>query len=100
MRLKDFEIKVIRNAVNKCFGSDAKILLFGSRVCEDKKGGDIDLLVESDQNPAESFRNKIRTLTEIQMKLGEQKIDLIVTANSEKDERLIVREAFRTGKLL
>ena len=29
------------------FGNDSKLYLFGSRVYDDKKGGDIDLLLES-----------------------------------------------------
>ena len=100
MRLRDYEISVIKNAVSNCFGPKAKVSLFGSRVNNSKKGGDIDLLVEADIITSDIYINKIRVLTEIQMKLGEQKIDLIVTENPEEDSRLVVKEALRTGQIL
>ena len=100
MRLRDYEITVIKDAVNNCFGSRAKVSLFGSRLNDSKKGGDIDLLVETCVITPDIYRNKIRTLTEIQMKIGEQKIDLIVTGNPEEDTRSVVKEAIRTGQEL
>ncbi|MCK5201511.1 MAG: nucleotidyltransferase domain-containing protein, partial [Spirochaetales bacterium] len=80
-----------------CFGPTAKVSLFGSRIDDSKKGGDIDLLIEANIISSDIYINKIRVLTEIQMKLGEQKIDLIVTENPEEDSRLVVKEALRTG---
>jgi predicted nucleotidyltransferase len=100
MRLRDYEIIIIKDAVHNCFGSLAKVSLFGSRLNDSKKGGDIDLLVEIGVITPDIYRNKIRTLTEIQMKLGEQKIDLIVTVNPEEDTRMVVKEAIRTGREL
>ena len=46
MRLKDFEIRAIKEAV-RSMDSKAKVYLFGSRVDDTKKGGDIDLLIIS-----------------------------------------------------
>ena len=100
MRLRDYEILVIKDAVSKFFGSMAKVSLFGSRVDDSKKGGDIDILVETDTISSDSYMNKIRVLTEIQLKLGEQKIDLVITGNPEEDSRLVVKEAVRTGQKL
>ena len=100
MRLRDYEISVIKDAVNNCFGPTAKVSLFGSRIDDSKKGGDIDLLIEADIISSDIYINKIRVLTEIQMKLGEQKIDLIVTENPKEDSRLVVKEALRTGQKL
>ena len=97
MRLKEHEITVIKNAVKNSFGPDSKITLFGSRINDSKKGGDIDLLVETDENNREAFTKKIKAITEIQMKLGEQKIDMIVTDNILNNKRLIVQEAAATG---
>jgi len=37
----------IRTAVAETFGEDANIWLFGSRVDDNKRGGDIDLLIET-----------------------------------------------------
>ncbi len=46
MRLSDNERSAIRAAVAKRFGVQARVLLFGSRVDDSRRGDDIDLLVE------------------------------------------------------
>jgi predicted nucleotidyltransferase len=72
------------------------VWLFGSRVNDDKKGGDIDLLVRPDQAaPAPLFANKIRMLTLLERMLGERKIDLVVEQRG--DTRPIVTVAHTTG---
>ncbi|MFZ2632135.1 MAG: nucleotidyltransferase domain-containing protein [Desulfosalsimonadaceae bacterium] len=49
MRLSDSEITIIKAAAKKIFGLDARIFLFGSRVENSRKGGDIDLYVETEK---------------------------------------------------
>ena len=44
MRLSEKQIKVLKDKLNS-ISSSAKLYLFGSRVDDTKKGGDIDLLV-------------------------------------------------------
>lgn len=39
------QVKAIKQVVAMTAGEDAKVILFGSRVDDDKKGGDVDLLV-------------------------------------------------------
>lgn len=39
------QVKAIKQVVATTAGEDAKVILFGSRVDDDKKGGDVDLLV-------------------------------------------------------
>lgn len=74
MRLKPEEQEVIINAV-KIFDEKAKIYLFGSRVNDEKRGGDIDLLVISDK----LNRKNIRKIKEkFFSKFGSQKLDLVV----------------------
>ena len=43
MRLSPNAAKIIHNAVHTHFGDDAEVWLFGSRVDDSRKGGDIDL---------------------------------------------------------
>lgn len=70
-----------------------------------KRGGDIDLLVESDEPIEVGVRHKLEALSEMHRKLGERKIDFVLawTPGSEgdrRDDRRIVRVARQTGVLL
>ena len=99
MRLTEKQVEIIREGVIKHFGEKSVVYLFGSRVDDTKKGGDIDLLIEADYSPEDMLMKKINLLTDLHFKLGERKID-IVTFNSRADiaERpIIVEEALSTG---
>ena len=100
MRLTEFEISSIKESVAIAFGENTRISLFGSRVDETKRGGDIDLLVVSNQPSGQAFRSKIKAICQIQMKIGEQKIDMVVTSDPENDTRLVVKEATKYGVVL
>ena len=97
MRLTGFQKTKIVDAITKQFGQDAEIYLFGSRVDDNKKGGDIDLLVVVHEDNGDNELKKIKSITGIQFAIGDQKIDLIVTPDISRDQRLVVREAVRTG---
>jgi len=49
MRLTAAHIEAIRKAARQNFGADASVWLFGSRVDDTRRGGDVDLYVESTQ---------------------------------------------------
>ncbi len=51
MRLSPAQTRVILNCVHQQFGADARVMLFGSRLDELARGGDVDLLVESAAPP-------------------------------------------------
>ncbi len=74
MRLSEHEKQVIKDAVHRV-DPDAEIWLFGSRVDDRRRGGDIDLAVLS-QCIHRKERHAIRH--EICERIGEQKIDLVV----------------------
>ncbi len=60
MRLSQKEIRAIIESFNKIFKS-GKIYLFGSRVDNKKRGGDIDLFIQTD-NRDNLMRKKIEFL--------------------------------------
>lgn len=93
MRLSDQERRIIRNAAAEIFGPDARVILFGSRVDDARRGGDIDLFVET-PDTADILAKKMRFAVQLQMRLGEQKIDIVVATDPS---RLIEQEARRTG---
>ncbi|WP_422138290.1 nucleotidyltransferase family protein [Endozoicomonas sp. ALC020] len=77
MRLSESERKAIVSAIQQ-FDPDAEIWLFGSRVDDQARGGDIDLLILSDKlNPDDKMRIRLA----LYEKLGEQKIDLVIAAD-------------------
>jgi predicted nucleotidyltransferase len=90
MRLKDSEQVAILSTV-QYLDINARVYLFGSRVDDTKKGGDIDLLVMSDKLTRDDKRIIKMKLYEL---LGEQKIDLLIAAD---DSDPFVKLALETG---
>ncbi|MEY3787985.1 MAG: hypothetical protein RLZ75_2192 [Pseudomonadota bacterium] len=97
MRLSNDSMLTIKQAVTLIFGKDAKVYLFGSRTDDAKKGGDIDLYIETAILDA-VFDKKLSLLTELRKRLGDQKIDVIV--NNFTKEKDIYKIAKNTGILL
>jgi predicted nucleotidyltransferase len=93
MRLSEDEIAILKNTLY-ALNSDAKIYLFGSRVDDDKKGGDIDLLIVS-QNFTKKLLRKLRV--EFFKYFGEQKLDIIVDDGSFSDpfHKIIYQKAIQ-----
>jgi predicted nucleotidyltransferase len=77
MRLKKEYIEIIKKAAKNNFGQNAKVYLFGSRVDDNKKGGDIDLYIETNIKE-KILEHKIKMLVELEKFMGEQKIDIVV----------------------
>ena len=92
MRLNKKYQDVIKKYFLEIF-NQGEIYLFGSRVDDTKKGGDIDLYLVV-ENKCNIFKKKIKYLAKIKRELGEQKIDVIF--NMDKD-RLIEKEARQWG---
>jgi predicted nucleotidyltransferase len=46
MRLSPAQTRVVLHCVREQLGADASVMLFGSRLHDDARGGDVDLLVE------------------------------------------------------
>lgn len=88
MRLSDYYRAVIKTEVQSVFGEQAQVFLFGSRVDDDKKGGDIDLFITTNDHQ-DLLSKKIRFLARVKKNLGEQKIDVVF---NEDSNRLIEKE--------
>lgn len=98
MRLTLQQQTAIRTTVAETFGEGANIWLFGSRVDDNKRGGDIDLLIETNESDVIAIVNaELAFLTKLQMKLGEQKIDVLVDYPTRKYTPPIFTIAKQTG---
>ena len=91
VRLSKEELKTIKNIIKK-YDPEAKIIFFGSRTQLDKKGGDIDLLIISEKI---DYKKRRKISVDLQLALGERKIDMIVTDNPEKTE--FTKTAYKYG---
>jgi predicted nucleotidyltransferase len=90
MRLSSQEIETIKGIVKNA-DHDAQIYLFGSRVDDKKRGGDIDVLIFS-LNLNDDDKYKIKH--DLWDQLGEQKIDIIIARDdSDPFTRIALREA-------
>lgn len=76
MRLTLKEQQVIRDAALRHFGVRPR--LFGSRVDDSKRGGDIDLYIEAQCAPEEAFGREMKLSAELYLMLDDQKIDVVV----------------------
>jgi predicted nucleotidyltransferase len=92
VRLTEFEIKSIIESFRNYFET-GDIYLFGSRVDDAQKGGDIDLYIDT-QDSDGLFEKKLQMLRDIKVKIGEQKIDVVISSDKE---RAIEEEALKKG---
>ena len=98
IRLTEKEILVIKNSFKNHFEKSDKLWLFGSRVDVNKKGGDIDLYIETNITDLKKLANiKIKFLVDIKIQIGEQKIDVILNPLHAKQNLPIYTEAKTTG---
>ncbi len=98
MRLTDSEINAIKQTFLDLF-HEGKVYLFGSRVDDTKRGGDIDLYFELDENLSveELMRLKVQFKLKLYDLIGEQKIDIVI---SKDKNRSIEKEIMKNGVLL
>ena len=75
MRLTPTQHQQILQATHLYFGSHANVWLFGSRVDDSRRGGDVDLYVETDQ--ASTLLSALRCKIELEENL-DLPVDLVV----------------------
>jgi predicted nucleotidyltransferase len=81
MRLSQEQINVLKDGL-KQLDALARVYLFGSRVDDSKKGGDIDLLIKSEKLSRADIR-KLRM--DFYRHFGEQKIDVLLDDGKQSD---------------
>ncbi len=94
MRLYKEQIEVLKNKL-QTLSSSAKLYLFGSRVDDTARGGDIDLLIVSDTLTKKDLR-LIRI--DFFKHFGEQKIDIVLDNGEFKNP--FVQHIFQKAILL
>ncbi|WP_297431508.1 nucleotidyltransferase domain-containing protein [Sulfurimonas sp.] len=95
MRLSTYEVDAIKDTFKDIF-QNGDIYLFGSRIDDDKKGGDIDLYIKlsSPLQIKDMMVKKSKFRLKLEDKIGEQKIDIIISRDTS---RPIEKEALQKG---
>ncbi|MCV6608432.1 MAG: nucleotidyltransferase domain-containing protein [Campylobacterales bacterium] len=85
MRLSKKDIQIIKSTILE-YIKDGKIYLFGSRVDDSKKGGDIDLLVETQQNIG--LKEELEILSKLELNGIIRKVDLLIKTPFRKQNAI------------
>lgn len=95
MRLTNYEIESIKKVFKEVF-KDGEVYLFGSRVDDTKKGGDIDLYIDLPYklNTSEEYDKKSKFRLSLYELIEEQKIDIVI---SKDKYRSIEKEILKIG---
>lgn len=101
MRLTSLERDTLLQAARTSFEPGVVVRLFGSRVADDQRGGDIDLLIETAlSDPARIAQAHTRFLSQVYTLLGEQKVDVLIDYPQRDKRPAIFDWARRQGVVL
>ena len=95
MRLSNYTVDQIKKSFNEIF-DEGSIYLFGSRVDDSLRGGDIDLFIEM-KDKSDLFEKKIKFLARLKRAIGDQRIDVVF---NEDDSRLVEQEVRKCAIML
>jgi predicted nucleotidyltransferase len=99
MRITEQQRTQIVAKIKEVMGGEVNIMLFGSRVNDLAKGGDIDLYIKT-PNPVENLSKNIMAIeAKLISALGDQKFDILLDAPNLPKSK-ILQVAQQTGILL
>ena len=80
MRLTPEQITAIRKGAAQLAGDAARVWLFRSRVRDDARGGDVDLLLVLDEAVAEPAQLSARLASQVSRVMYGRKVDVLIKA--------------------
>lgn len=99
MRLDAHQRQAIREEVERAFGAEARVRLFGSRAVDGGRGGDIDLLVETGASVDRPAWRAAALEARLMRRLDGRRVDVVLAADNLA-EQAIHRVARAEGILL
>lgn len=98
VRLSEKDLNALKTIFHKYFLDKDRLWLFGSRVDLEKKGGDIDLYIETHiENMESAIKKKINFIWDLEQIIGEQKIDVVLNMLNLQYELPIYKVAKAEG---
>jgi predicted nucleotidyltransferase len=80
MRLTPAQIDTIKSTAQAVLGEGAQVTLFGSRVHDEQKGGDVDLMVEVAQAIADPAVLAARLSSQVSRSMYGRRVDVVLKA--------------------
>lgn len=80
MRISPDQVLAIRLGVAQLAGDSARVWLFGSRVQDHERGGDVDLLLELDEAIAEPAQLASQLAARVSRAMYGRKVDVLIKA--------------------
>jgi predicted nucleotidyltransferase len=99
MRLNEKSREIIKSEVANQLGSDAVVRLFGSRVDDTQRGGDIDLLVEPKLPLEHRIQAECKLAARLSIRMGGRKVDVLIKDPSMPSQ-LVHEQAITHGIIL
>lgn len=99
MRLTDHETQTIRQLARQVGGSQSRVRVFGSRLDDTARGGDLDLLLELPEPVENPALMAARLSAQVSRAMHGRKVDVLISAPNLM--RLPIHDiAFKEGQLL
>ena len=99
MRLSTAERRAVESASRETLPAGTRVLLFGSRLDDSRRGGDIDLLIElpAPLSADDTVERRTRFTARLYRLLEERRIDVVMTQQGRPDQRAVVVAARQQG---
>lgn len=91
MRITREEKNIIKRLAKNTFGDQTRVYLFGSRISDKMKGGDIDLFITNENKQNLTLRRKLSFLAELKSIIGDQKIDVVLDTDATQTKKNFYR---------
>jgi len=99
MRLTDHQTQIIRQLANQVAGSQSRVRVFGSRLDDAARGGDLDLMLELPEPVENPALMAAQMSAQVSRAMHGRKVDVLVSAPNLM--RLPIHDlAFKEGELL
>lgn len=99
MRLNEKICDIIKSEVVNQLVPDVVVRLFGSRVDDKQRGGDIDLLLEPKRPLEHRIQAECKLAARLFIRLGGRKVDVLIK-DSTVPSQLIYEQAIKYGIIL
>jgi len=99
MRLTDYQTRIIRQLASQVAGSQSRVRVFGSRLDDAARGGDLDLMLELPEPVENPALMAAQMSAQVARAMYGRKVDVLVSAPNLM--RLPIHDlAFKEGELL